>query len=115
MVQIHSLYTNGKIGKGNKQTITIPVGLFNFDHYGTHVRLIAHEFVHVNQRAVLGMTDQNEREFLAYYNTFFGTGMPEAHHGVLVQFLDVVNGYYNGMSESKQNKYNSMYLDFLNF
>jgi hypothetical protein len=95
----------GVIGAG-KLLITINTGVLKSLDFGGIVRSIDHEFYHVYQRMILKMTDQNEREFLAYFRAATIETLPAAGNNYVNEVSrTALNDYYINLSPTKQIAY----------
>ncbi|NAW50639.1 hypothetical protein GNY06_04300 [Elizabethkingia argentiflava] len=95
---------------GSPQKIKIPVNLFDFD-LGLVINLIAHEMMHVEQRAAQKFVeDKNEREWQAYYEMLFHKRFPkiwDLSNFYKKFFIEKALVYYGRMREGSelQHKY----------
>lgn len=98
---------------GGRQTIDITTGVLKKASFGVIVRSIYHELIHVNQRAVLGIVDPNEREFLAYYRGSLNAPwyFPAADQANINLWTSKAIQYYNNLSPGNQIKYFSNYIN----
>lgn len=100
--------TEGTFGK--PQIIRIPENTFEFE-FILMLNLIAHEMIHVGQKATGNfIDDKNEREWQAYYEMLFHKTFPQIpdvpkHQQIF--FADKAMGYYRRMGEGSvlQKKY----------
>lgn len=95
---------------GEKQIIKIPENTFEFP-LELMLTLIAHEMVHVHQKAKgFEVSDKNEREWQAYYEMIFHKiypQIPEVENHQKKFFANKAIEYYNRMGEKSdlQEKY----------
>lgn len=95
---------------GQPQSIRIPENTFAFE-FILMLNLIAHEMIHVGQKAVGNFVeDRNEREWQAYYEMLFHTTYPQVpdvpkHQQIF--FANKALDYYRKMGEGSilQEKY----------
>ncbi|MDV3872970.1 hypothetical protein BAS06_01820 [Elizabethkingia miricola] len=97
------LTTEGEFGEAQK--IMIPRNLFDFD-LALVMNMIAHEMVHVAQRAAKDFVeDRNEREWQAYYEMLFHkrfSQLPEVSDFHKKFFADKALVYYGRMGEGSE-------------
>jgi predicted SprT family Zn-dependent metalloprotease len=97
------LTTEGEFGEA--QRIIIPRNLFDFD-LALVMNVIAHEMVHVSQRAAKDFVeDKNEREWQAYYEMLFHKRfpqLPELSDFHKKFFADKAYIYYGRMGEGSE-------------
>jgi hypothetical protein len=97
------LTTEGVMGES--QIIRIPENSFEFP-LELMLTLIAHEMVHVRQRAQgFEVEDRNEREFQAYYEMVFHKiypQIPEIPDFQKIFFATRANDYYSKMGEASE-------------
>lgn len=104
---------------GAPQIIRIPENAFKFP-FSLIINLIAHEMVHVMQKATATMvTDKNEREWQAYCEMLFHTTfplVPECSDYHKKFFASKAFEYYNRMGEGSelQQKYAQQKLEVEN-
>ena len=100
-----SLLLTAEGALGEPQTVKIPRNLFDFE-LPTVLNLIAHEMLHVRQKASGNVVeDKNEREFQAYYEMLFHKEFPEipdASDFLRKQFAQKALEYYRRMSEGSE-------------
>jgi hypothetical protein len=106
--------TTGK-GFDGKLLVTINTGTLKSLDFGGIVRSVDHEFYHVYQRAILKMTNQDEREFLAYYRGAFNEKLPIAGSQYVKSMCETALSYYSNLSPLRQIIYLPKALELRNY
>ena len=110
--------TEGEFGQ--PQIIRIPENTFEFE-FTLMLNLIAHEMIHVSQKAVGNfIDDKNEREWQAYYEMLFHKTFPQIPDVIKHQRLFFANKaleYYKRMGEGStlQQKYSIQKEEVITF
>ncbi|MCX8530807.1 RHS repeat-associated core domain-containing protein [Chryseobacterium luquanense] len=107
-------------GEANSlQEVTIAKHVFNRS-VAVFARVVHHEFVHVFQRAVMGMAGNlgiyEVREFLAYHDTIFNNSLPSASFSSMEGYWSKAKQFYNYMTANPTliKAYQLQYNDFRN-
>ncbi|WP_073181041.1 threonine/serine exporter family protein [Cruoricaptor ignavus] len=101
------------------QEVTIAKHVFR-GPVATFARVVHHEFVHVYQRAILGMTGNlsiyQVREFLGYHDSLFNKNLPKASFSSMEGYWNKAREFYNYMTAHPAliRAYQSQYNDFAN-
>ncbi|WP_411907813.1 hypothetical protein [Elizabethkingia occulta] len=99
------------------QEVTIAKHVFK-NSVAVFARVVHHEFIHVYQRAVLGMSGNlsiyEVREFLAYHDSLFNKKLPYASFSSMEGYWNKAKGFYEYMTANPSliNSYQSQYNDF---
>lgn len=105
------LTTEGLIGENEKQEIRVPENIFDFP-LDFVLHLLAHEFVHIEQRARPNYNStREEREFEAYYNGVFPSrfGLPPCPNFLRLQFCKAIDRYFQQMNDDLKAIYQTQY------
>ncbi len=87
--------TTGKVGYKQHETIDFSELSLKSCSFGTIVRTIYHELIHVYEGSILLMEDHGERELLAHYYTFYPTkNLPEATNGQYILWKNDALDHY---------------------
>ncbi|HFK5511551.1 hypothetical protein CMU59_05175 [Elizabethkingia anophelis] len=104
-IELNSILLTTEGEFGGAQRIIIPRNLFDFD-LALVMNVIAHEMVHVSQRAAKDFVeDKNEREWQAYYEMLFHKRfpqLPELSDFHKKFFADKAYIYYGRMGEGSE-------------
>jgi hypothetical protein len=107
--------TEGNYGEIEKQLIRVPKNIFDFPiDFIAH--MLAHEFIHIEQRARPGYSAaREEREFEAYYHGIFPTkyNLPPCPDWLRLQFCKSIERYYNSMGFWGKRRHRKMYKEVL--
>ncbi|SOE21402.1 hypothetical protein SAMN06298216_1872 [Spirosomataceae bacterium TFI 002] len=107
--------TEGNYGESEKQLIRVPKNLLDFPiDFIAH--MLAHEFVHIEQRARPGYNaSREEREFEAYYHGVFPTkyNLPPCPDWLRLQFCKSIDRYYNNMGYELKKQYEPQYNEVM--
>jgi hypothetical protein len=112
--------TRGYVGTGKQQTVEIPIPYLqayanNLIAFGSLVRLLGHEYVHVQQKSGANpITDQNLREFLAYVYSLTASGLPAEDAANKAEWKQDMKDAYNQLSPALQQQYKTTYQAALN-
>ncbi|MCT3721340.1 RHS repeat-associated core domain-containing protein [Elizabethkingia anophelis] len=99
------------------QEVTIAKHVFK-NSVAVFARVVHHEFIHVYQRAVLGMSGNlsiyEVREFLAYHDSLFNKKLPHASFSSMEGYWNKAKGFYEYMTANPSliKSYQSQYNDF---
>lgn len=109
------LTTEGKFGQDEKQLIRVPKNLLSFPlDFVAH--MLAHEFIHIEQRARKGYNaSREEREFEAYYHGVFPSkfSLPPCPNWLRLQFCKSIEKYYNSMGFWVKRRHRKKYKEVL--
>lgn len=107
--------TEGNYGEDEKQIIRVPENLLDFPiDFIAH--MLAHEFIHIEQRARPGYNaSREEREFEAYYHGVFPTkyDLPPCPSWLRLQFCKSVERYYRSMGFWTKRRHRKRYKEVL--
>jgi hypothetical protein len=107
--------TEGNYGESEKQLIRVPENLLDFPiDFIAH--MLAHEFIHIEQRARPGYNaSREEREFEAYYHGVFPTkyNLPPCPSWLRLQFCNAIERYYNAMGFGVKRRHRKRYKEVI--
>lgn len=107
--------TEGNFGESEKQLIRVPKNILDFPlDFVAH--LLAHEFIHIEQRARPDYSaSREEREFEAYYHGVFPTkyNLPPCPDWLRLQFCKSIEKYYTSMGFWTKRRHRKMFKEVL--